>query len=49
MKARIHVQVGDILDRGGEEIKIFYLLEKLKGEARKEGGDVHIMNGNMKS
>ncbi|CAM6087136.1 unnamed protein product [Calypogeia fissa] len=40
------VQVGDILDRGGDEIKVFYLLEKLKGEARKAGGDVHIMNGN---
>lgn len=40
------VQVGDILDRGGDEIKIFYLLERLKGEARKDGGDVHIMNGN---
>lgn len=40
------VQVGDVLDRGSDEIKVFYLLEKLKGEARKQGGDVHIMNGN---
>ncbi|KAL3678071.1 hypothetical protein R1sor_021027 [Riccia sorocarpa] len=40
------VQVGDVLDRGGEELKILYLLEKLKGEAMKQGGDVHIMNGN---
>ncbi|KAL2641845.1 hypothetical protein R1flu_009432 [Riccia fluitans] len=40
------VQVGDLLDRGGQELKTLYLLEKLKGEARKQGGDVHIMNGN---
>ncbi|KAG0614053.1 hypothetical protein M758_6G147800 [Ceratodon purpureus] len=40
------VQVGDLFDRGGEEIKVLYLLEKLRGEAQKAGGDVHIMNGN---
>lgn len=40
------VQVGDLLDRGGEEIKVIYLLEKLRGEAQKVGGNVHIMNGN---
>ncbi|KAG0627273.1 hypothetical protein M758_2G188000 [Ceratodon purpureus] len=40
------VQVGDLFDRGGDEIKILYLLEKLRGEAQKAGGDVHVMNGN---
>lgn len=40
------VQVGDLFDRGGEEIKVLYLLEKLRGEAQKAGGDVHIMTGN---
>jgi hypothetical protein len=35
-----------LFDRGGEEIKVLYLLEKLRGEAQKAGGDVHIMNGN---
>lgn len=40
------VQVGDVLDRGGEEIKILYFLEKLKREAFKDGGNVITMNGN---
>ncbi|XP_031476609.1 shewanella-like protein phosphatase 2 [Nymphaea colorata] len=40
------VQVGDILDRGGEELKILYFLEKLKQEASKSGGDLIVMNGN---
>ncbi|CAM6129740.1 unnamed protein product [Calypogeia fissa] len=40
------VQVGDLLDRGGDELKIIYLLEKLKIEAQRVGGEVHIMNGN---
>ncbi|XP_044499386.1 shewanella-like protein phosphatase 2 [Mangifera indica] len=40
------VQVGDVLDRGGEEIKILYLLEKLKREAEKNGGKVLTLNGN---
>lgn len=35
-----------MLDRGGEEIKVIYLLEKLRGEAQRAGGDVHVMNGN---
>lgn len=30
----------------GIEIKVLYLLEKLRGEAQKAGGDVHVMNGN---
>lgn len=40
------VQVGDILDRGGEEIKLLYLFEKLKREAAKSGGMIITMNGN---
>lgn len=40
------VQVGDLLDRGGDEIKVIYLLEKLKQQADKSGGRVVILNGN---
>ncbi|KAL2487592.1 Uncharacterized protein Fot_40884 [Forsythia ovata] len=40
------VQVGDILDRGGDEIKLLYFFEKLKREAAKVGGTVITMNGN---
>ncbi|KAL5574752.1 hypothetical protein UlMin_016451 [Ulmus minor] len=40
------VQIGDVLDRGGQELKILYFLEKLKREAAKCGGLVISMNGN---
>ena len=40
------VQVGDQLDRGGDEIAILHLLERLQGEARAAGGAVHVLNGN---
>ncbi|KAI3723488.1 hypothetical protein L2E82_35103 [Cichorium intybus] len=40
------VQVGDVLDRGGQELKILYFLEKLKRQAAKVGGNVITMNGN---
>lgn len=40
------VQVGDVLDRGGEEIKTLYFLEMLKRQAEKSGGKVITMNGN---
>ncbi|KAL4282759.1 hypothetical protein GQ457_16G028390 [Hibiscus cannabinus] len=40
------VQIGDVLDRGGEELKILYFLEKLKREAVKTGGQVITLNGN---
>ncbi|CAI9776370.1 unnamed protein product [Fraxinus pennsylvanica] len=40
------VQVGDILDRGGDEIKLLYFFEKLKREAAKVGGRIITMNGN---
>lgn len=40
------VQVGDVLDRGGDELKILYFLEKLKREAARSGGAIITMNGN---
>ncbi|CAN4118132.1 unnamed protein product [Withania somnifera] len=40
------VQIGDVLDRGGEELKILYFLEKLNREAVKVNGNVITMNGN---
>ncbi|XP_047150986.1 shewanella-like protein phosphatase 2 [Vigna umbellata] len=40
------VQVGDVLDRGGDELKIFYFLEKLKREAARSGGRIITMHGN---
>ncbi|XP_057957237.1 shewanella-like protein phosphatase 2 isoform X2 [Malania oleifera] len=40
------VQIGDVLDRGGDELKILYFLEKLKREASRAGGAVITMNGN---
>jgi hypothetical protein len=43
------VQVGDILDRGDDEVAIFQLLHRLQGEALRQGGRLHIMNGNHES
>jgi len=40
------VQLGDILDRGDDEIGILILLQKLDKEARKQGGGVYVLNGN---
>ncbi|KAM5567638.1 shewanella-like protein phosphatase 2 [Rosa sericea] len=40
------VQVGDVLDRGGDEIKILYFLEKLRREAARCGGALITMHGN---
>ncbi|OMO50346.1 hypothetical protein COLO4_38112 [Corchorus olitorius] len=40
------VQIGDVLDRGGEELKILYFLEKLKREAVKCGGQLITLHGN---
>ncbi|KAF5740274.1 hypothetical protein HS088_TW11G00340 [Tripterygium wilfordii] len=40
------VQVGDVFDRGGEDLKILYFLEKLKREAERSGGYLITMNGN---
>eukprot|EP00877_Chromochloris_zofingiensis_P014833 jgi/Chrzof1/9603/Cz04g09110.t1 len=40
------VQVGDILDRGDQELKILYYLERLQQQADKEGGKLYVLNGN---
>ncbi|KAK9146126.1 hypothetical protein Sjap_006029 [Stephania japonica] len=40
------VQVGDVLDRGGDELRILYYLEKLKLQASAAGGSIITMNGN---
>ena len=38
------VQVGHVLDRGGDEIKILYFLERLRRQAVKASGEVITMN-----
>jgi len=40
------VQMGDILDRGDQERAAFELLMKLREEAPKQGGLVHVLHGN---
>jgi hypothetical protein len=40
------VQVGDILDRGDNELAIMRKFQKLAKEAKEAGGDVVVMNGN---
>eukprot|EP00242_Pyramimonas_sp_CCMP2087_P005255 CAMPEP_0198199752 /NCGR_PEP_ID=MMETSP1445-20131203/2930_1 /TAXON_ID=36898 /ORGANISM="Pyramimonas sp., Strain CCMP2087" /LENGTH=443 /DNA_ID=CAMNT_0043869643 /DNA_START=195 /DNA_END=1526 /DNA_ORIENTATION=+ len=40
------VQLGDVLDRGDDEISILLLLQKLQTEAKEAGGAVHLLNGN---
>ena len=40
------VQVGDQLDRGGDEVAILFMLERLRREARAAGGELIVMNGN---
>ena len=40
------VQMGDLVDRGPESRKAMDLLEKLEGQAEKEGGRVHVLIGN---
>jgi hypothetical protein len=42
----VAVQVGDLLDRGDQEIELLYWLERLQREARGSGGDLHVLNGN---
>jgi hypothetical protein len=39
-------QVGDILDRGDQEIKLLFLLERLQRQAEAAGGALHVLNGN---
>lgn len=40
------VQTGDILDRGDQEEAIIRLFQRLREEAEKSGGAVHVLNGN---
>ena len=42
----IMVQVGDVLNRSSDEIKILYFLERLQWQAVKAGDEVITMNGN---
>jgi hypothetical protein len=42
----ICVQVGDILDRGDDELKAFYWLERVAAEAAAAGGALHVLLGN---
>lgn len=38
-------QVGDQLDRGGNEVQILYWLERLQKQAEQHGGSLHILTG----
>lgn len=40
------VQVGDILDRGDQELELINFLKRMEIEARKDGGRFIILNGN---
>jgi len=42
----VAVQMGDVLDRGGDELKAFYFLERIQKQAKKHGGNVYVLNGN---
>ncbi|PKU80332.1 shewanella-like protein phosphatase 2 [Dendrobium catenatum] len=44
--ATVAVQVGDVLDRGGDEIRLLYLLHRLKFEASRAGGELLTILGN---
>jgi hypothetical protein len=41
-----HAQVGDILDRGDQELKLLYMLERLQRQAAAAGGALWVLNGN---
>lgn len=43
------VQLGDVLDRGDDEISIVMLLRSLDQQARPLGGAVYMLNGNHES
>jgi hypothetical protein len=40
------VQVGDILDRGDDELRLLSLFASLKKQAQEAGGDVFVLHGN---
>ncbi|ERN06112.1 shewanella-like protein phosphatase 2 [Amborella trichopoda] len=43
------MKLGDILDKGGEELKLLYFLEKLKQDAEKSNRKLLILQGNHES
>ncbi|KAG6516932.1 shewanella-like protein phosphatase 2 [Zingiber officinale] len=42
----VAVQVGDVLDRGGDELRLLYLLHRLKLDAARAGGALLTLHGN---
>lgn len=42
----IVVQTGDLMDRGDDEVAILALLRRVREEAQRAGGAVHVLNGN---
>lgn len=42
----VAVQVGDVLDRGDDELRLLYHLHRLKLEASRAGGALHVLHGN---
>ncbi|WOL00398.1 shewanella-like protein phosphatase 2 [Canna indica] len=42
----VAVQVGDVLDRGGDELRLLYLLQRLKIDAARAGGSLLTLHGN---
>ena len=38
--------MGDLLDRGEQEVPLLYWLERLRRQAAAAGGAVHVLNGN---
>lgn len=42
----VAIQVGDVLDRGGDELRLLYLLHRMKLEAAAGGGALLTMHGN---
>lgn len=41
--------MGDLLDRGDQELPLLYWLERLQGQAAAAGGALHVLNGNHES
>ncbi len=38
--------MGDLLDRGDQEVELLYWLERIAKQAKQHGGAVHVINGN---
>eukprot|EP01026_Neomeris_dumetosa_P033240 TRINITY_DN2648_c0_g1_i1.p2 TRINITY_DN2648_c0_g1~~TRINITY_DN2648_c0_g1_i1.p2 ORF type:complete len:419 (-),score=60.06 TRINITY_DN2648_c0_g1_i1:295-1551(-) len=43
------VQIGDLLDRGDDEVQLLYFMEKLSRQAQLAGGALHVITGNHES